>query len=142
MISETFLASAMASTAMEILSFPQSPPANTPGMEVMNVSLSYAIAPFLVLSQSNTDASTAWPIARITVSRGIVSVLPSIGTGLLLPDSSGSPSSMHWRTTSFTWPFSSLTISRGFVRFLKITPSSSASSISTMSAGISSLVLL
>ena len=35
MLSAAFLASAMASMAMEILSFPQSPPANTPGMLVM-----------------------------------------------------------------------------------------------------------
>ena len=92
--SDAFFASAIASTAIEILSLPQSPPANTPGILVINVSGSYAIAFFLVLSQSNMLASTAWPIACIIVSTAIVSVLPSTGTGLLLPDSSGSPSSI------------------------------------------------
>ena len=58
-MSDTFFASAIASTAIEILSLPQSPPANTPGMLVMKVSGSYAIAPFLVLSQSKIEASTA-----------------------------------------------------------------------------------
>ncbi len=140
---EDFLASAIASIAIEILSLPQSPPANTPGMLVINVSGSYAIAFFLVLSRpSNIPASTACPIARIIVSISRYSNLPSTGTGLLLPDASGSPSSITCSLTCLTWPFSSVITSAGFVRFLNITPSSSASTISTISAGISSLVPL
>ena len=136
-----FFASAMDSTAMEILSLPQSPPQNTPGRLVRKVFLSYTTPPLRVSSRPGRPAvSTFWPIARMTVSTARVSVLPSTGLGARRPEASGSPSCITWRTISLTRPSGPALISSGLVRFLKMTPSSSASSISRRSAGISSLV--
>ena len=85
----------MDSTAMEILSLPQSPPQNTPGRLVRKVALSYRMPPFRVSRRpSRSVVSTFWPMARITVSTGRISVLPGTGLGERRPLSSGSPSSI------------------------------------------------
>ena len=54
------------------------------------------------------------PSDIITVSHSISYSEPSISTGLLRPDSSGSPSSIFMIFMPFTQPFSSTMISVGF----------------------------
>ena len=78
----------------------------------------------------------AWPTAARTESTSVVSKVP-VPTGFLLPFSSGSPSSMISTLRPLTLP-SVPRISTGALRKQNFTPSSFASAISSLSAGISS----
>ena len=66
---------------------------------------------------------------------------PATGTGLLLPDSSGSPSSILTQRIPETFP-PSVRIVMGFTSSSILTPSSSAARISLFAAGISDLLRL
>ena len=95
-----------------------SPPAYTPSLEVAPVS-SVATIHFLrfVSSPAVVEEISGFgevPSDMITVSQSISYSEPSISTGLLLPDSSGAPSSILIRRTPFTQPLSSTRISVGF----------------------------
>ena len=140
MTSALLCASPMADTAMSAPLFVASPMAKTPSIFVLKVASSALIVPLEVSSSpSKPERSDFCPIAIITLSSSIFSNSPSTGTGFLLPLSSGSPSSMTCSLMPQTLPLSPR-ISSGLVRNLKVTPSSSASSISRLSAGISSRV--
>ena len=78
------------------------------------------------------------PMATITSSASRVSICPSTGTGLRLPDASGSPNSITCSLTCCTLPLSSPRYSMGLCRVRKRTPSSFACSTSSRRAGISS----
>ena len=78
-------------------------------------------------------------MAGTMASHSITKLLPSIGTGLRRPDSSGSPSSILRHSSPDTLPFSAK-ILIGWTKKLNLIPSSLASSISTGSAGISASV--
>ena len=69
-----------------------------------------------------------WRSSRdmITVSTSMSYSDPGISTGRLLPDASGSPSSILMTVMLLTFPFSSTLIRFGFVRRSKIAPSSFA----------------
>ena len=122
-----------------------SPAAKIPFLEVMQDSVSITIVFFLVTSTPSTPSRTlksiAWPIAGTTISHSRKNSLPSIGIGLLLPDSSGSPNCILINSIPTTFP-SFPTIFVGLVKYINFTPSSSASSISSIFAGISLFVLL
>ena len=74
-----------------------SPPANTPGRLVMPRSSAHRY-PWLVTARSGDDEVSKGlarvPTATTTVSHGMTRSDPSIGTGVRLPDASGSPSSV------------------------------------------------
>ncbi len=141
-MSDAFLASPMALMAISAPLFITSPPAKIPGIFVANVDSSAAIVPFLVFSMASKPSRLdCCPIAPITRSTSSISNSPSIGTGLLLPLASSSPSSIFCNLILATLPSSAI-ISSGATRNLKSTPSSLASRISISSAGISASVLL
>lgn len=75
-----------------------SPPAYTPSLDVRPVSSSTIIPPhFCVSSPFVVDLMSGFgdvPIDIITASTGISNSEPAFSTGLLLPDASGSPSSI------------------------------------------------
>ncbi len=77
-------------------------------------------------------------MAMTTVSTSKSHSEPSTGTGLRLPDSSGSPNSMRMSSICFTLFRSSPMNLTGLLRSLKSTPSSSAFSTSSWRAGSSS----
>ncbi len=77
----------------------------------------------------------AWPMAEIKASNSSLNSLPCTGTGRHLPLASGSPSSIRAQVV-FNFP-SCLVILVGDTRNSICTPSSSACSTSTGSAGIS-----
>ena len=78
------------------------------------------------------------PSDIITVSQSISYSEPGISTGLLLPEASGSPSSILIMRIPFTQPFSSTRISVGFCSRSKMIPSSFAWCTSSLRAGSSS----
>ncbi len=98
-----------------------------------------ASRPFVVLCRSGFGLV---PSAMITASQSVWNSDPSIGTGLLLPEASGSPSSMRMQSMPFTQPFSSVVMRTGFVRRLKMMPSCFAWPTSSFLAGSSSSDLL
>ncbi len=82
------------------------------------------------------------PSDMMTVSASISYSDPGISTGLLLPDSSGSPSSIFMTRAPRTLPSSSTRISTGFSRRSKTMPSSFACSTSSRLAGSSASLRL
>ena len=66
------------------------------------------------------------PIAITAISISSIYSEPSIGTGLLLPESSGSPSSIFISLVPLSHPFSSPTNSSGFASSKNSIPSSFA----------------
>ena len=117
-----------------------SPPAKTPSIEVARSS-SVSIVPFFVLLSSGQLSASKGPgtvpKATITSSQGYMNSLPSTGTGLRRPEASGSPSSILMHSAPLTAPFSPRKRT-GLTRKTSFTPSSSACSISSLLAGISS----
>ena len=107
-----------------------SPPAKTPSFEVCPFSSSATIHFLLFVSRpavvEEINGFGEVPSDIITVSTSISNSEPSIGTGRLLPDASGSPNSMRIHLIPLTASFSSTRISTGFVRRSKIMPSSLA----------------
>ena len=104
--------------------------AKTPSLDVFPVS-SVATMHFLRLTSSPSVVEEIRglgdvPSDMITASHSISNSDPGISTGLLLPDSSGSPSSIRIHVMLFTQPFSSAWISTGLVRRSKMIPSSLA----------------
>ena len=103
-----------------------SPPANTNALEVCPLSSSatmhlllFVSRPFVVEAISGFGEV---PRDMITVSRSISYSDPGISTGRLLPDASGSPSSIFTTFIPFTQPFSSTRISFGLLRRSKMIP--------------------
>ena len=88
-----------------------SPPAKTPFLLVLSVSSSATIFPHLFISISGVVLGIRGldelPMAIIHVSIYSLYSLPLIGIGRLLPELSGSPSSILIHSTCFTQPFSS-----------------------------------
>ena len=82
------------------------------------------------------------PSDMITASKSITYSEPGTSTGLLLPEASGSLSSILTHFIPFTQPFSSAIISVGFVRRSKMIPSSFAWCTSSALAGSSASLLL
>ena len=80
------------------------------------------------------------PMDTMTISVFKICSDPSIGTGLFLPLSSGSPSFIFIHLTAVNWLFSPIN-STGFFKNRNSIPSSSASFISMSAAGICSLSL-
>lgn len=69
-----------------------SPPANTPGMLVSKVLGFISMVPRLDKAKPGMSVIlTLWPMAAITVSASKVEKASGIGSGLHLPDASGSP---------------------------------------------------
>ena len=118
-----------------------SPPAKTPSRAVTPPS-SASMPPFFVKVRPwvvlRIRGLGLVPMAMTTVSTSKIQLLPSTGTGFLLPFSSGSPSS--WRTSSMpvTWPSSPPWMATGLLSRLNSMPSASACSTSSLRAGSSS----
>ena len=107
-----------------------SPPANTPGLEVAPTS-SVATMHFLRSTSSplvveEISGFGEVPRDMITISTSMSNSDPGTSTGRLLPEASGSPSSMRMQRMPFTQPSSPTRISTGFVRRSKMMPSSFA----------------
>ena len=79
------------------------------------------------------------PRAMIMVSTSSSNSLPSLTMGRRRPEASGSPSSISTQVMPFTQPFSSPRTSTGLVSVLKMMPSSSACSTSSLRAGSSAM---
>ena len=124
----------------------KSPPAKTPFLLVAKLSSSTLTLPHFVNFTPDfpaiNPASGAWPIAAITISTGNANSLPGIGSGLLLPLASGSPSLFLIHSKAITLDFLSPDISIGVVRYSIFIASSSARLTSSSPAGISFNVLL
>ena len=114
----------------------KSPPPNTPARPVANVFSSASTDFHLVKhtfpsGESTQSMSDFWPIANITALASIVNSEPLTGSGLLLPEASGSPRSIFTHSIPVALPFLSVMTFVGFVRNAILMPSACASSIST-----------
>ena len=122
-----------------------SPPAYTPSRDVRPCS-SVIMPPHFCVSRPFVVALISGfgdvPIEITTASTSSTNSLPGLTTGLHLPLSSGSPSSISTHFIPVTNSFSSPRISTGLLRSLKIMPSSLACSTSSLLAGSSSSLLL
>ena len=107
-----------------------SPPAYTPSLDVLPVSSSATIHFLLLMSSplvvEDISGLGEVPSDMITASNSITNSEPGISTGFLLPEASGSPSSILIHFIPVTLPLSSVRISVGLVRRSNIIPSSLA----------------
>ncbi len=114
-----------------------SPQAKTPLDEVVRTSGStLTTSSVSTLPSARNEKSPFCPIAGITVSTAMVNSDPLTAMGRRRPLASGSPSSIFRHSRAVTLPFSAI-ILEGLVRRWNFTPSSSASLISCLLAGIS-----
>src|SRR5699024_6843678 len=122
-----------------------SPPANTPSLEVCPFSSATIHCHLFISNPLVVEGISGFgdvPNAIITVSTSNSNSEPSIVTGLLLPDSSASPSSILIHLIPLTQPSSFPHISAALVNSSKFIPSALACSTSSALAGISSSDLL
>ncbi|MBA7715262.1 hypothetical protein ES703_124303 [subsurface metagenome] len=122
----------------------RSPPAKIPGRFVWQVSESVTRVSHFENSRasfSRKEISGFSLIETISVSSSTVNSEPSIGTGLLRPDSSKSPIFILMNSQAFNFPFLVI-ILFGAVKYSNFIPSINEPSTSSLYAGISSIVLL
>ena len=107
-----------------------SPPAYTASFDVCPLSSSATIHFLLLISSplvvDEISGSGDVTSDLITASSYIPNSEPGISTGFLLPEASGSPSSIFTHLIPVTLPFSSVRTSVGLVRRSNIIPSSLA----------------
>src|SRR3990170_269055 len=106
-----------------------SPPEKTPFLLVLPVSWSTVMLPHLFTLISGVvwgmSGFAPLPMATMATSHSMVNSEPFISTGLLLPDSSGEPSSILTHSTALSLPSSSPMNLLGLVRSWSLSPSCS-----------------